>query len=137
MYELKDIFKKLSIPLGLVAVIVAALAMFGLTLEQLVAVAVSLVGLQLLQSFFIDLLKWVGVVDDNAAGKWSAVFNLATLLGVGAWLKLFPTVDIYAIDKQIFELSKVLVYVFAYVTQIIGTKQWHASIGFKSYSSPL
>ena len=123
--ELKDIFKTLGIPLALVAVIVSLLAWFGLTLEQLYVVAASLVGLQLFQSFLIDVLKWAGVVDDGTAGKWSAVFYLVTLGGLGIYLGFFPTFDIHAVDNQLLELAKVLGVIFAYVTQMIGTKAVH------------
>ena len=131
MYDLKDIFKTLGLPLALVAVIVALLAWVGLTVEQLAVVAVALVGLQLMQSFVIDVLKWSGLVADDTAGKWSAAFNLLTLVVVGVWMKFFPGVDIYAIDNQLFELAKLLIYVFAYVTQIIGTKNAH--VAFNGY----
>ena len=125
MYDLKKIFQTLGLPLALVAVIVALLAWIGLTLDQLAAVAVTLVGLQLMQSFVIDLLKYVGVVDEGTAGKWSAAFNLLTLIGVGVYMKFFPAFDIEAVDGQLLELAKLCIYVFAYVTQIIGTKRFH------------
>lgn len=125
MYDLKKIFETLGLPLGLVAVIVALLAWIGLTPDELVAVAVTLVGLQLLLSFVIDVGKYIGLVDDGTAGKWSAVFNLLTLIAVAVWLKFFPTIDIYAIDNQLNELAKLCIYVFAYITQIIGTKRVH------------
>lgn len=134
MFDIKSIFKTLGLPLGLVGVIVALLAWIGLTLDELAAVAVTLVGLQLLLSFVIDVGKYVGLVDDGTAGKWSAAFNLLTLIGVAVWLKFFPSVDIHAIDSQLAELAKVLIYVFAYVTQLIGTKRAHAVIGFASFS---
>ena len=123
--ELKDIFKTLGIPLALVAVIVALLAWIGLTLEQLYVVVATLVGLQLCTSFLIDVLKYTGVVNAGTAGKWSAVFNLATLIGVAIWLKFFPSFDIYAADNQLLELAKVLGVIFTYVTQMIGTKAVH------------
>ena len=123
--KLEDVFKTLGIPRALVAVIVALLAWAGLTLEQLYVVAAALVGLQLFGSFLIDVLKYAGVVDAGTSGKWSAAFNLVTLIGVAIWLKLFPSFDIYAADSQLFELAKVLGLVFTYVTQIIGTKAVH------------
>lgn len=126
MYDLKFIFKTLGLPLALVAVIVALLAWVGLTLDELVAVAVTLVGLQLLLSFVIDLLKYVGVVDDGTAGKWSAAFNLLTLIGAAVYLQYFPTFDIHALDDQLLNIAKLLIYVFAFVTQMIGTKRVHA-----------
>lgn len=123
--KLEDILKTLGLPLALVAVIVALLAWVGLTLEQLYAVAASLVGLQLFISFLIDLLKYVGVVNAGTSGKWSAVFNLGTLIGVAVWLKFFPDFDINAVDLQLLEFAKTLIVVFAYVTQIIGTRAVH------------
>jgi len=123
--KLEDTFKTLGLPLALVAVIVALLAWAGLTLEQLYVVAAALVGLQLFTSFLIDVLKYAGVVNAGTAGKWSAAFNLATLIGVAIWLKFFPAFDIYAADSQLFELAKVLGLVFAYMTQMIGTKAVH------------
>ena len=123
--KLEDILKTLGLPLALVAVIVAFLAWAGLTLDELYVVAASLVGLQLFLSFLVDVLKYVGVVNEGTSGYWSAGFNLITLIGVAFWLKLFPTFDIHAVDSQLFDLAKVLSLVFAYITQIIGTKAVH------------
>ena len=123
--KLEDILKTLGLPLALVAVIVAFLAWAGLTLDELYVIVASLVGLQLFQSFLIDVLKYGGVVTPGTSGIWSAVFNLLTLIGVAFWLKLFPSFDIHAADAQLFELAKVLSLVFAYITQIIGTKAVH------------
>ena len=123
--KLEEILKTLGLPLALVGVIVAFLAWAGLTLDELYVVAASLVGLQLFLSFLIDVLKYVGVVTQGTSGRWSAVFNLVTLIGVALWLKLFPAFDIHAVDGQLLELAKVLSLVFAYITQIIGTKAVH------------
>lgn len=123
--KLEDIFKTLGLPLALVAVIAAFLTWVGLSLDQLYAVVASLVGLQLLISFLIDVLKWAGVIDAGMSGRWSAAINLVTLIGVALWLKFLPTVDIHVVDNQILELAKVLGIVFAYITQIIGTKAVH------------
>jgi multisubunit Na+/H+ antiporter MnhG subunit len=123
--KIENILKTLGLPLALVAVIVAFLAWAGLTLDELYVVAASLIGLQLFLSFLIDVLKYAGVVNAGTSGKWSAVFNLVTLIGVAFWLKLFPSFDIHAVDAQLFELAKVLSLVFAYITQIIGTKAVH------------
>lgn len=123
--ELKDIFKTLGIPLALVAVIVALLAWAGLTVEQLSVVATSLVGLQLFGAFLIDVLKYVGVVNDGTAGKWSAVFQLIALVVVAVLLRFYPTFDIHSLDNQLLELAKVLGMVFAYITQLIGAKAVH------------
>ena len=126
-YDLKEIFRMLGLPLGMVAVIVALLAWAGLTIDELATVAAGLVGLQLLQALVIDVLKYVGVVDVGTSGKWSAAFNLFTLIGVAVYLKLFPTFDIHTIDNQLLEFAKVAAIVFTYVTQIIGTKRFHGA----------
>jgi hypothetical protein len=123
--KVEDIFKTMGIPLALVAVIVALLAWAGLTLDQLYIVAASLVGLQLMISVLIDVLKYAGVVNDGTSGKWSAGFNLLTLIGVAIWLKLFPTFDIYAVDAQLLSLAKILIMIIAYITQMVGTKAVH------------
>lgn len=124
----KDNLKILGLPTALVGVIVALLAWWGLTAEQLAAVAASLVGLQLFVSLLIDVLKWAGVVNEGSAGKWSAAFNIITLAGVAFWLNFYPAFDINAVDSQLFELAKVLGLVFAYITQLIGTKAVHTVV---------
>lgn len=131
--KIEDSFKTLGIPLALVAVIVALLAWAGLTLDRLYVVTAALVGLQLFGAFLIDVLKYAGAIKAGTSGKWSAVYNLVTLIGVVVWLKFFPAFDIYAADQQLLELAKVLGLVFAYITQMIGTKAVHqvaASKGF-------
>jgi hypothetical protein len=123
--DLKTIFKTLGLPFALIAVIVALLAWAGLDIGQIEIVAASLIGLQLAISFLIDVLKYAGVVDDGAAGKWSAGFNLAALVGVAVWMKFYPAFDIHSLDAQIGELAKLLGLIFAYITQMIGTKAVH------------
>ncbi len=124
--KLDEIFKALGIPLALVAVVASLLAWAGLTLDQLYVVVGSLIGLQLLGAFLVDVLKYVGVVDPETSGKWSAGFQLVSLVGVAVWLKLFPTYDVNAVDAQLLEFVKVASLVFAYVTQIIGAKAVHS-----------
>ena len=125
MFDLKENLKTLGLPLGLVAVIVALLAWAGLTVEQLTAVAVSLVGFQLCFAFLVDVLKYVGVVSVGSSGKWSAAFNLLLLIGVAVWMKLYPQFDVYALDAQLLQLAKLAGLIFIYVTQMIGTKAVH------------
>lgn len=123
--DLKTIFKTLGLPLAMIAVIVALLVWAGLDIDEITAVAVSLVGLQLAVAFLVDVLKYAGVVDDGTAGKWSAGFNLLTLAGVAFWMKFYPTFDIHSLDNQIGELAKLLGLIFAYITQMIGAKAVH------------
>lgn len=138
MFDLKKIFSTLGLPLALVAVIVALLSWLGLDLDSIVAVAVTLVGLQLMGSFLIDALKYAGVINDGSSGKWSAAFNLIALAAVAVWMKFFPAVDIHAVDNQLLEFAKVCIYVFAYITQIVGTKRVHQvavqNFGIRAFS---
>jgi len=124
--KLEEVFKALGIPLALVAVVAALLAWAGMTLDQLYVVVGSMVGLQLLGAFLVDVLKYVGVVDPETSGKWSAGFQLISLVGVAIYLKLFPTFDVHAVDSHLLEFVKVASLVFAYVTQIIGAKAVHS-----------
>ncbi len=124
--KLEEVFKALGIPLALVAVVAALLAWAGMTLDQLYVVVGSMVGLQLLGAFLVDVLKYVGVVDPETSGKWSAGFQLISLVGVAVYLKLFPTFDVHAVDSHLLEFVKVASLVFAYVTQIIGAKAVHS-----------
>ena len=123
--DLKTIFKTLGLPLALVAVIVALLAWAGLDIGQIEIVAASLIGLQLAISFLIDVLKYSGAINDGTAGFWSAFFNLLALVAVAFWMKFYPAFDIHSLDNQIGELAKLLGLIFAYITQMIGTKAVH------------
>ena len=126
MFDLKENLKTLGLPLALVAVIVALLAWVGLTVEQLTAVAVGLVGFQLCFALLVDVLKYRGVVSAGAAGQWSAAINLLMLIGVALWLRLYPQYDLTALDAQLFEFGKLAGLIFVYVTQVLGTKAMHA-----------
>lgn len=125
--KLEEIFKTLGLPLGLVGVIVGLLAWAGLTVEQLAKVAAGLIGFQLLGSFLIDALKYTGVIRAGDSGKWSAAYNLLTLIGVAVWLGYFPSFDLQGFDNQVYELAKLLGLIFSYITQLIGTKGIHVN----------
>ncbi|MBN8654808.1 MAG: hypothetical protein J0M11_03660 [Anaerolineae bacterium] len=136
--KLETIFKTLGLPLALIAVIVALLNWAGLDIERIYAVAVSLVGFQLLGFVLIDALKYAGVVTAGDSGKWSAVYNLITLVGVAVYLGFAPSFDISGLDAQVYELAKVLGILLAYVSGLTGTKGWHllASRAGVTYSFP-
>lgn len=123
--KLKDIAVTLGIPLGLVGVIAALLLWMGVPLDKIESTAATLIGLQLSLAFLVDVLKWAGVVSAGSSGKWSAGLNLITLVGVAVWLGFFPYVDVYAIDAQLLDITKLLIPIFAYITQMIGTKAVH------------
>jgi hypothetical protein len=123
--NLEDILKSLAWPLGLIAVFSAVLALFGVSLDLVLAIAVTMVGAQALISLLVDVLKWSGVVDDGTAGKWSAAFNLLGLVGIAVGLYLNPNFDFNALDAQFQILARFAVLVFGYVIQIAGSKRVH------------
>ena len=131
MFDLKELFRVLGLPIGLVAVVVALLAWAGTPIEQIAGIAAALVGLQALGSFGVDALKYVGLVNAGDAGKWSAGWHLVTLVLVAVQLRFFPAFDLAAFDLQVGEFVKIIALVFAYVVQMIGSKQIHV------YSSKL
>jgi hypothetical protein len=138
--NLEDILKSLAWPLGLIAVFSAVLALFGVSLPLVLAIAVTMVGAQALISLLVDVLKWSGVVDDGTAGKWSAAFNLIGLIGIAVGLYLNPAFDFKALDAQFQTLAQFAVLIFAYVVQIAGSKRVHQlttkGLGVTALSAP-
>lgn len=123
--NLESILKELAWPLGLIAVFSTVLALFGVDLNMVLAVAATMVGTQALISLLVDVLKWSGVVDDGTAGKWSAAFNLLGLAGIAVGLYLNPDFDFSALDAQFQILAQFAVLVFGYIVQIAGSKRVH------------
>lgn len=123
--KLDKIFGILGLPIALIGVIVALLVWAGIDIEQVYAVAGSLVGFQLLGFVLLDALKYAGVVNAGDTGKWSAIYNLITLCGVVAWFGFFPSFNLVGLDAQVYELAKTLGIVLAYISGITGTKGWH------------
>ncbi len=126
--DLSEALKSLGLPIGLVALFAAVLGLFGMSLEGILHICEGLVGTFALIALVIDILKYVGVVTDGTAGKWSAVFNLVVLVAVTVVFKLYPTFDIGIVDKYLFEFAKVAGVVFAYIIQVLGSKGVHASL---------
>jgi len=73
----------------------------------------------------IDILKWLGVVTDGNAGKWSAGLNLLSLVTVAFVMKFMPQVNITAVDAAIIEVAKFGALVFGYIIQIVDSKAAH------------
>ena len=123
--DLESILKTLGLPLGLVAVFSAVLALFGVPLATVLTIAASMIGAQALISLLIDVLKWAGVVSDGSAGIWSAVLNLIGLAGIAIALVLYPTLDFPALDAQLVVIAQFASLIFAYIVQVVGTKRMH------------
>lgn len=123
--NLNEILKALAWPLGLIAVFAAVLALFGVSLDMVQAIAITMVGAQMLISLTIDVLKWAGAVDDGTSGVWSAVLNLIGLAGIAVALYLSPTFDFPALDAQFQTFAQFGVLIFGYIVQIAGSKRVH------------
>jgi hypothetical protein len=123
--NLESILKSLAWPLGLIAVFSTVLALFGVDLNMVLAIAATMVGAQALISLLVDVGKWTGLVKAGNAGVWSAVFNLLGLAGIAIGLYLNPTFDFNALDVQFQTLAQFAVLVFGYIVQIAGSKRMH------------
>jgi hypothetical protein len=123
--NLESILKALAWPLGLIAVFAAVLALFGVELNMVLTIALTMVGAQALISLLVDVLKWSGVVNDGTAGKWSAAFNLLGLLGIAIGLYVNPAFDFSQVDAQFMVLAQFLTLIFGYIIQVAGSKRVH------------
>lgn len=126
--NLESILKELAWPLGLIAVFSAVLALFGVELNMVLAIAVTMIGAQALISLLVDVGKWTGLVQDGTAGVWSAALNLLGLAGIAIGLYLNPAFDFGALDVQFQTLAQFGVLFFGYIVQIAGSKRVHQLI---------
>ena len=124
--DINALFKSLGLPLGLVAVLAAILGLFGLTLEQVLTVAGTMVGLWAVLSLAINILKVSGVVDPGTAGKWNAVLNLIAIGIVAYILGVNPAFDFGQLDASLQVIAQFGALVLGYVVSVMGTKSLHA-----------
>lgn len=96
------------------------------TLETILAIIAALVGWPALVALLIDILKYLGVVEDGTAGRWNLAFNLVAFIAVGVIAGYYPQIDIAKVDEAILAWVNVLAYVFTILVQILGTKGFHA-----------
>lgn len=94
-------------------------------LDNILLVLGTLVGWPALVALVIDILKYVGVVDDGTAGKWNLGFNLLGFVLVAVATGFFPDFDIPGVDAYLLEYVKVAAYVVAVVIQILVTRGAH------------
>lgn len=134
--DLQETFKQLGLPIVLVAFFGALLNLFGVSMERSLMIIEGLSGTFALVAVVINVLKWAGVVNDGTAGKWSAGANLVVLVLVITVFKLYPQFDFGSVDAQIAEFAKVLGIVFAYIIQLVGSRQVHYALtrGLKVYA---
>lgn len=126
--DLPETLKQLGLPIGLVALFAAMLSIAGVSLDNILLIIEGLTGTFALIALLINILKWAGVVNDGTAGKWSAVANLVVLVTVTVVFRLYPQFDFGGADARIGEFTKVAAIVFAYVIQLVGSKQIHLAM---------
>lgn len=136
--SLPSILAELGWPLGLVAVFGAVLALFGVSLDQVLIIAASLIGLWAVLSLIVNVLKTVGVVDPGTSGKWSAALNLAAIIGIAAVLAAKPDFDFAALDVQLQIVAEFGSLLLVYLTNILGTQAMHKvqvrQLGIRAFS---
>lgn len=136
--DLNEILKTLGWSLGLVAVFSSVLSLFGVSLDQVLAIAGAMVGAQALISLAVDVLKWAGVIANGSAGKWSAAFNLIGLAGIAVGLGLYPSFDFPKLDASFVVIAQFASLLFGYIVQVVGTKRVHQftvrGLGVRAFS---
>lgn len=128
--NIEKLLKTLGLNLGLIAVFSAVLALFGVSLDVVLSIAGSMVGVELLISLAVNVLKWAGVVSDGTAGKWSAALNLGGLAIIAVTLGVNPAFDFAKLDAQLVDIAKFLSLIFGYIVQVAGTKYFHQSVTY-------
>lgn len=123
--DLGNILKILGWPIGLIAVFSSVLLLFGVQLDVALTIAGSMLGAQALISLLIDVLKFVGVIYDGNAGRWSAALNLIGLAGIALALGLYPTFDFPKLDAQLVIIAQFGALIFAYIVQLAGSRKVH------------
>lgn len=96
-----------------------------LTLENILAVLTALVGWPALVALVIDILKYVGAVNDGTAGKWNLGLNLVGFIAVVVLTGYFPNFDIPGLDAYLLEYVKIAAYIFTIVIQVLGARGFH------------
>jgi hypothetical protein len=126
--DLPETLKQLGLPVALIALFAAILALVGVPLDKVLEICGGLAGVFALVALLINVLKWAGAVNDGTAGKWSAAINLVVLIAVAVIFKLYPSFDFAGVDAQIAEFARVAAILFTYIVQIVGTKQVHKAM---------
>ena len=139
--DLEKLFTTLGLNIGLIAVFSAVLLFFGVSLDAVLTIAYSMVGLQLLISLCINVLKWAGVITDGTAGKWSAALNLVGVAVIAVTLAVNPAFDFAKLDAALVDIARFGALIFGYIVQIAGTKYVHQAVtyglGVRTFSNRL
>lgn len=139
--NLESLFKTLGLNIGLIAVFAALLHYFGIELNYLLAIVGSMVGLQLIISLFINVLKWGDAISDGVAGRWSAALNLFGVAVIAVVIYINPAFDFTKLDSQLIDIARFGALLFGFMVQFAGTKLVHQSVtyglGVRQFSNRL
>ncbi len=139
--NLESLFSTLGLNIGLIAVFAALLHYFGIDLNYLLTIVGSMVGLQLIISLVINVLKWGGAISDGVAGKWSAALNLCGVAVIAVVIYINPVFDFTKLDSQLVDIARFGALLFGFVVQFAGTKYVHQMVtyglGVKQFSNTL
>ncbi len=140
-FNLESLFQTLGLNVGLIVVFAAVLNFFGVDLNVVMTIASSMIGLQLIISLCINVLKWSGAISDGVAGKWSAALNLVGIAVIAVTIGVNPLFDFSKLDAQLIDIARFGALVFGYFVQIAGTKYVHQAVtyglGVKAFSNKL
>lgn len=128
--NLEKLFSTLGLNVGLIAVFSTVLALFGVSLDVVLTIAYSMVGLQLLISLLVNVLKWAGVIADGTAGVWSAGFNVGGLAVIAVTLAYNPAFDFIKLDAQLVDIARFGALLFGALVQVAGTKLLHQAVTY-------
>lgn len=123
--DVQEIVKSFGLPAGMVALFAAILGLVGLSLDQIVDVAGTLVGVAAVVALLLNVLKWSGALPDGWAGLISAGINLAVLVVIAVVLKVNPAFNFASFDAQAGEFAQTAAVLFAYIVQITSSKSAH------------
>ena len=98
------------------------------TVEVVLSVIATLIGVPAAIALLVDVLKWAGVVKPENAGKASAVLNLVALIAIIIVLELYPQIDVPSMDRRIMELVKLVALIFQYILMIAVSKTTHQAL---------
>lgn len=97
-----------------------------MTIDQLVALFLSLGGVGTLVAALVNALKTVGVVKDGQAQTFSLGFNLVGLVALFALGLFAPDADLAGIDATAAQVAQLLTIVVGLVVQLGGSKIAHS-----------
>ena len=98
------------------------------TLQQIIALWLSLAGVGAFFALLINIGKTTGVVKDGQAQTWSAVLNLVGIVAVFVLKLVKPDLDWAFVDSQAQTLAEIGTLAFGFVLQLLAAKTTHIAV---------